>query len=113
MRRDRTQSLVDGFKPQMDTITDAYLDWSLRSKDEGMGVLLEPHPDGMVVNHLQLVVVDILSAYQMDVPMFSRDVFVASGLVNLGLIPCSPYSPTVTITIRMLEVFHVTRLRCP
>ncbi|KAJ6553701.1 hypothetical protein DFH09DRAFT_924701 [Mycena vulgaris] len=45
--------------------------------------------------------------------MFSRDQFVASGLVNLGLIPCSPYSPTVAITIRALEVFRVTRLRCP
>ncbi|KAJ7075628.1 hypothetical protein B0H15DRAFT_925383 [Mycena belliarum] len=45
--------------------------------------------------------------------MFARDHFVASGLVNLGLIPCSPFSPTVAITVRALEVFRVTRLRCP
>lgn len=115
----------------MDAITDAYLNWSLRTKDEGMGVLLDPHPDEMVINHLPLVVVDIFSeyfihlsftfhhnptragAYQSNVPMFSRDRFVASGLVNLGLIPCSPYSPTVAITTRALEVFRVTRMRCP
>ncbi|KAJ7855627.1 hypothetical protein B0H14DRAFT_3085411 [Mycena olivaceomarginata] len=45
--------------------------------------------------------------------MFGRDEFVASGLVNLGLFPCSPYDPTVAITTRALEVFRVMRLRCP
>ncbi|KAJ7093863.1 hypothetical protein B0H15DRAFT_776350 [Mycena belliarum] len=45
--------------------------------------------------------------------MFARDVFVTSGLINLGLVPCSPFSPSVAITIRALEIFRVTRLRCP
>ncbi|KAJ7089281.1 hypothetical protein B0H15DRAFT_922742 [Mycena belliarum] len=27
--------------------------------------------------------------------------------------PCSPFAPTVAITVRALEVFRVTRLRCP
>ncbi|KAJ7734719.1 hypothetical protein B0H14DRAFT_2408737 [Mycena olivaceomarginata] len=45
--------------------------------------------------------------------MFEHDKFVASGLVNLGLFPCSPYNLTVAITTRALEVFRVTRLRCP
>ncbi|KAJ7321638.1 hypothetical protein DFH08DRAFT_1033595 [Mycena albidolilacea] len=45
--------------------------------------------------------------------MFGRDEFVASGLVNLGLFPCSPYDPTVAIMTRVLEVFRVMRLRCP
>ncbi|KAJ7867222.1 hypothetical protein B0H14DRAFT_3084137 [Mycena olivaceomarginata] len=45
--------------------------------------------------------------------MFGRDEFVASGLVNLGLFPCSPYDPTVAITTRALEVFRVMRLPCP
>jgi hypothetical protein len=53
------------------------------------------------------------AAYQADIPMFGRDEFVASGLVNLGLFPCSPYDPTVAIMTRALEVFRVMRLRCP
>ncbi|KAJ7433562.1 hypothetical protein FB451DRAFT_1345086 [Mycena latifolia] len=39
--------------------------------------------------------------------------FVVSGLVNLGLIPCSPFGPTMAITTRALKVFRVTRLQCP
>ncbi|KAJ7849667.1 hypothetical protein B0H14DRAFT_2223086, partial [Mycena olivaceomarginata] len=45
--------------------------------------------------------------------MFGHDEFIASGLVNLGLFPCSPYDPTVAITTWALEVFQVMRLRCP
>ncbi|KAJ7068934.1 hypothetical protein B0H15DRAFT_958046 [Mycena belliarum] len=113
-RRDRTQSLVDAFGPQMNAITDAYLDWSVRSRDGGgMDAHFESHPDEMVLNHLPLMVIDIFSASPAQIPMFARDHFVASGLVNLGLIPCSPFSPTVAITVRALEVFRVTRLRCP
>jgi hypothetical protein len=47
----------------MDAITDAYMDWSLRTKDEGLGVLLEPHPDEMVLNSLRIVVIDVFSTY--------------------------------------------------
>ncbi|KAJ7451074.1 hypothetical protein FB451DRAFT_1284595 [Mycena latifolia] len=112
-RRDRTQAVVDGFRLQMTTITDAYMDWSLKSKDTGMGVLLEGEPDEMVLSHLPLLIIDVFTAYEADIPMFARDKFVASGLINLGLVPCSPYGPTVAITIRTLEVFRVTRLRCP
>ncbi|KAJ7625221.1 hypothetical protein B0H17DRAFT_1340330 [Mycena rosella] len=112
-RRDRTQAIVDGFKLQMEAITDAYMDWSLKSKDQGMGAMLQADPDEMVLNHLPLVVIDVFSAYEAEVPMFARDKFVASGLMNLGLVPCSPYGPTVAITIRALEIFRVTSLRYP
>jgi hypothetical protein len=54
-----------------------------------------------------------VGSYQYDAPMFARDRFIASGLVNLGLFPCSPYLPSVAITTRALKVFRVTRLRCP
>ncbi|KAF7359988.1 hypothetical protein MVEN_00725800 [Mycena venus] len=111
-RRDRTQSLVDGFKPQMEATATAYLDFSLRTKGGNLAVL-DGHPDEMAINHYPLIVVDLFSAYQAEIPMFDRDEFVASGLVNLGLFPCSPYDPTVAITTRALEVFRVTRLRCP
>ncbi|KAF7362867.1 hypothetical protein MVEN_00636500 [Mycena venus] len=90
-RRDRTQSLVDGFKPQMEATATAYLDFSLRTKGGNLAVL-DGHPDEMAINHYPLIVVDLFSAYQAEIPMFDRDEFVASGLVNLGLFPCSPYT---------------------
>ncbi|KAJ7767067.1 hypothetical protein B0H14DRAFT_3509890 [Mycena olivaceomarginata] len=88
----------------MDATVSAYLDYSLRSKGKNLEVL-DGHPDEMAINHYPLVVVDLFSAYQADIPMFDRDDFVVSGLVNLGLFPCSLYNPTVAITIRALEVF--------
>ncbi|KAJ7835428.1 hypothetical protein B0H13DRAFT_2240085 [Mycena leptocephala] len=32
---------------------------------------------------------------------------------NFSLIPCSPWTPKVAITIRLLEMYRIARLRCP
>ncbi|KAJ7229592.1 hypothetical protein C8J57DRAFT_1092490 [Mycena rebaudengoi] len=45
--------------------------------------------------------------------MFTSDKFTSSCLVRNGLIPCAPFSPTLAITTRVLEMFRVVRLRCP
>ncbi|KAJ7500260.1 hypothetical protein B0H11DRAFT_1714849 [Mycena galericulata] len=45
--------------------------------------------------------------------MLKSDKWIASGLVRQGLMPCSPFTPTVAITIRCLELFRVTHLRTP
>ncbi|KAJ7076917.1 hypothetical protein C8R43DRAFT_910591 [Mycena crocata] len=45
--------------------------------------------------------------------MLLEDAFIASGLVNLGYFPCTSEEPTVVVTTRVLELFRVTRLRCP
>ncbi|KAI6010076.1 hypothetical protein BKA83DRAFT_4467634 [Pisolithus microcarpus] len=39
--------------------------------------------------------------------------FVASALVHQGVIPCSPITPTVVITIRALELYHVSYYHNP
>ena len=41
------------------------------------------------------------------------DVLVTAAVVRCGLMPCSPYNPTTAITIRALEFYRVTHLRCP
>ncbi|KAJ7853198.1 hypothetical protein B0H13DRAFT_1643142 [Mycena leptocephala] len=43
----------------------------------------------------------------------ANDVYIASGLVGQGLIPCSPWTPKVAITIHLLEMYRIARLRCP
>ncbi|KAJ7435593.1 hypothetical protein B0H11DRAFT_1755896 [Mycena galericulata] len=45
--------------------------------------------------------------------MLQDDKWIASGLVRQGLMPCSPFTPTVAITLRCLELFRVTHLRTP
>ncbi|KAJ7284754.1 hypothetical protein C8J57DRAFT_1432084 [Mycena rebaudengoi] len=49
----------------------------------------------------------------MDAPMFHSNKFTTSCLVRQGLIPCSPFGPTLAIATRVLEMFRVARLRCP
>lgn len=43
----------------------------------------------------------------------STDTYVCAALIRQGLMPCAPYSPTAVITIRALELFHLTHLHCP
>ncbi|KAJ7856056.1 hypothetical protein B0H14DRAFT_2352906 [Mycena olivaceomarginata] len=45
--------------------------------------------------------------------MIGGDFYIASTCVQQGWMPCSTYFPNVVITIRALEVYRVTRLRCP
>ncbi|KAJ7238094.1 hypothetical protein B0H12DRAFT_1025997, partial [Mycena haematopus] len=47
------------------------------------------------------------------VPVVEGDSFVASALVRQGLIPAAPHLPSLVITVRALEVFRATQLRCP
>ncbi|KAJ7358050.1 hypothetical protein DFH08DRAFT_911665 [Mycena albidolilacea] len=41
------------------------------------------------------------------------DTYIASCLVGQGLIPCSPWKPKQAVSIRVLEMFRLARLRCP
>ena len=43
----------------------------------------------------------------------STDKYVCSALIRQGSMPCAPYSPTSTISIRALELFRLTHHRCP
>lgn len=45
--------------------------------------------------------------------MTKSDVYVASCLVGQGLIPCCPWRPKLAISIRVLEMYRLARLRCP
>ena len=41
------------------------------------------------------------------------DASVSAAFLDEGLIPCSPHLPSVTITIRVLELYRNASLRCP
>ncbi|KAF8168860.1 hypothetical protein K438DRAFT_1615960 [Mycena galopus ATCC 62051] len=45
--------------------------------------------------------------------MQSTDVYISSCLVGQGLMPCSPWKPKLPITMRVLEMYRLTHLRCP
>lgn len=53
-----------------------------------------------------------LASYQRTISLHSGDP-VPPALIKEGLVPCSPFRPTVAISIRTLKLFHTTSLRCP
>jgi hypothetical protein len=55
----------------------------------------------------------ILGIRNVVVHHLSTDKYVCAALIRQGLMPCAPYSPSATITIRALKLFHSTHLRCP
>ncbi|KIK33852.1 hypothetical protein CY34DRAFT_26971 [Suillus luteus UH-Slu-Lm8-n1] len=97
-RRDRIQRCVDAFNQQMPALVDAYLIWSLNYPNSGTW---------------NIRVVDTYYAENISLTIESLDRFVASALVRQGIVPCSPISPSVGITVDALELYRVARLRSP
>ncbi|KAJ7839237.1 hypothetical protein B0H14DRAFT_2588088 [Mycena olivaceomarginata] len=60
-----------------------------------------------------LIVVDMFDAKNIAVALDPQAEGIAPALIMKGLIPCSPWKPTVAITVRVLEVYRVTHARCP
>ncbi|KAF8166947.1 hypothetical protein K438DRAFT_2064966 [Mycena galopus ATCC 62051] len=107
-RWDILQRCVNGFRQQMEAMTDAYMKFTA-----SQGGRLEkeppPVPPELVENAYTVMVVDIF----IDVPMQSTDVYISSCLVGQGLMPCSPWKPKLAITMRVLEMYRLTHLRRP
>jgi hypothetical protein len=62
-RSDWTQKRVNVFAAQMTSMTDAYMEWSSDTAEDGLGKLYA-HPEGAVIEGTQRVyVVDIFSEY--------------------------------------------------
>ncbi|KAG2126322.1 hypothetical protein DEU56DRAFT_872938 [Suillus clintonianus] len=83
-RRDRVQHRVDAFDAQLPAITEAYLEWSLQR---------------------------VRSAEKVTLTLKATDSFIASALVRQGVIPCSPISPSVAVTVDALEFYRIAHLR--
>ncbi|KAJ7192983.1 hypothetical protein GGX14DRAFT_305777, partial [Mycena pura] len=107
------QLRVQGFRRQMEAMVDAYVKWSIIQGDLGMEAGPPVPLDDMVQKEYKVKVIDILSTYTIYVPMLTTDKYTASCLVGQGLIPCSPWNPKLAVSIRVLELFRLARLRCP
>ncbi|KAJ7889418.1 hypothetical protein B0H13DRAFT_2341539 [Mycena leptocephala] len=112
-RSDATQRRVLGFRAQMKAMTDAYVQWGATQGEFGVDSTTPPPEPETVETYYKVSVIDVLSSYTVEAPLTGNDVYIASGLVGQGLIPCSPWTPKVTVTIRLLEMYRVAHLRCP
>ncbi|KAJ7810267.1 hypothetical protein B0H13DRAFT_2243470 [Mycena leptocephala] len=76
-------------------MTDAYVNWGATQAEFGLDSTAAPPEPSTVQTYYKVSVIDVFS------------------LVGQGLIPCSPWTPKVAITIRLLEMYRIARLRCP
>ncbi|KAJ7351595.1 hypothetical protein DFH08DRAFT_957896 [Mycena albidolilacea] len=112
-RSDVVQRRVLGFRAQMKEMVDAYMAFSAAQGEHGMARGPVSPSDDMVENEFRVMVVDVFDTYTVDAPILSTDTYIASCLVGQGLIPCSPWKPKQAVSIRVLEMFRLARLRCP
>ncbi|EIW82713.1 hypothetical protein CONPUDRAFT_163795 [Coniophora puteana RWD-64-598 SS2] len=112
-RRDRGLRRDQTFLRQLPAMVDAYLEWSYRRDRSGRG---SDTPVGEKAEEsvgVQMRVIDVFDARTIFVTEAPTDKNILATLVRHGLVPCSPCSPNVSITIDALELLRISRVRCP
>ncbi|KAG0708391.1 hypothetical protein DFH29DRAFT_1045059 [Suillus ampliporus] len=119
-RRDRVQRRVDAFDAQLPAITEAYLEWSLQRVRSGTrpGFFHQMAKDALTEvgadsGSWTATIVDLFCAEKVTLTLKATDSFIASALVRQGVIPCSPISPSVAVTVDALEFYRIAHLRDP
>ncbi|KAF7337160.1 hypothetical protein MVEN_02154000 [Mycena venus] len=113
-RRNCTQLQIDGFARQIERMTDAYLDFGVAvAEEDGIPAYSEVPGAAGVQETRKIFVVDVFSACHKELRLVAGDAYIASACVRWGWMPVSPWTPTAVITIRALEMYRITHLRCP
>lgn len=55
----------------------------------------------------------VIAVQSLPLSILPTDKYIASALVRQGVMPCSPISPAVAVTIDALELYRVAHLRSP
>ncbi|KAF7342695.1 hypothetical protein MSAN_02027400 [Mycena sanguinolenta] len=66
-----------------------------------------------MVEEIKITVVDLYETSTIDVQLSADGAGVAAALIKQGLIPCSPWTASVAISTRVLELYRTTHARCP
>ncbi|KAI5990606.1 hypothetical protein EDD15DRAFT_2388740 [Pisolithus albus] len=101
---DRSAKRTAAFSVQLEAMTEAYMAWSLNQRGASRRGFFDSDERRTREEHQRCDGVDtkLLST-----------LIVIPSLVRHGLIPCSPITPKVTVTVHALELYHNTRQRCP
>ncbi|KAG1831413.1 hypothetical protein F4604DRAFT_1946633 [Suillus subluteus] len=119
-RRDRVLRRNDAFNEQVPAMSEAYLLWSLEKSQKGFKNFFDrlrseetDEANDLDGGQWPMMVVDAFFAEKLLLKISSRDRTIASAMVRQGVMPCSPISPVVGITLETLEFYRVAHLRSP
>ncbi|KAF8181741.1 hypothetical protein K438DRAFT_2169043 [Mycena galopus ATCC 62051] len=110
VRTDRTQKVVNGWKEQMDRMVQAYMTWCAATD---LGASNKMAESERIVEEFSITVVDLYESNKLDVELNADGAGVPAALIKQGLMPCSPWDPSVAIATRVLELYRTTHIRCP
>ncbi|KAJ7512593.1 hypothetical protein B0H11DRAFT_1699088 [Mycena galericulata] len=112
-RCDRTELRNRAFQSQMPAMVTAYIrycaeqEMPTRAQDA-------PRAEATTVEEIyEVQVVDMFDTSEVDVKLDPRGGGIAPALIMEGLMPSAPWTPNVAITVRVLEAYRVTHVRCP
>ncbi|KAI5996959.1 hypothetical protein EDD15DRAFT_2163188 [Pisolithus albus] len=122
--RDRSTKQTAAFSVQTGAMAEAYMAWSLKHRGTGGKGFFDSDEqrtreeqqrscDGVDTRMLSVLVLDVFCAEKTSITVGPTDHYLTSALVHHGLIPCSPITPKVAVTVHTLELYHTTRQRCP
>ncbi len=116
-RRDRTERRTRALRAQLPQLVDSYLNWSSSRGEDGLDNTAPyqgtSKPDSAWPMLHTLGVIDLFWRREINVVIEESDSSTASALIRQGLMPVATLYHTYAISIRALELFRVTRLRCP
>lgn len=127
-RRDRQQRQNDGFTAQADALLAAYMKWKadVQCLEDASPVLttgaaathtiflfdiFRTYPS--LVDRSQLKVWHCEGSYHFSVGFLPGDATRAAAFIRCGIIPSAPFRPAYGVTVRVLEAYRTTHLRCP
>ncbi|KAK7012610.1 hypothetical protein R3P38DRAFT_2549439, partial [Favolaschia claudopus] len=111
-RSDAIERRVHGFWLQMKDMTEAYMEFTFRNPELSTDIGAVER-GGTIQGTRRMTVVDIWNTYSYDVPLLRGDKGICCSIIAQGLIPSSPWDPKYAVSIRVLEVFRLAKLRSP
>ncbi|KAI6023157.1 hypothetical protein BKA83DRAFT_4053758 [Pisolithus microcarpus] len=110
--RDRSAKRTATFSVQLDVMTEAYMAWSLNQGGAG-GKGFFDSDERRTREEQQGNTHDMAGAEKTSITVGPTDRYLSSALVRHGLIPCSPITLKVAVTVSALNLYHTARQRCP
>ncbi|KAI6142300.1 hypothetical protein EDD17DRAFT_1662346 [Pisolithus thermaeus] len=122
--QDHSTKQMAAFSVQLGAMAEAYMAWSFKQRGTGGKGFFdsdEQHRweeqqnkcDSVNMKLLSVLVLDVFCTKKTSITVGPTDCYLTSALIRHGLIPCSPITPKVTITVHTLDLYHTTRQCCP
>ena len=85
---------------------DAYLKWFASLGDAGYANDQPPLSSWPLQDWYSVEEIDVFMIGKKKILLCEGDCSISSALLHVGLVPCSPLTPTVAVTVHMLKLFR-------